>query len=567
MNYGDIVAYLLQQGYRATLITLGNNDWIEIQHEIEGRLLKLHHCCVDELCATPHFLLENTSEHGKLAHVLPIRSTDFGNVCIGDQDSFSLNYDRPELVFAESLDRHIAQLTQAILDPVWNEKELLREFYSNWLEVCAHRNFDLLCAANGDLEEIKIYSPTPDRKWGFESMYFGITTSASTLAEFSYISKQNKGRKLAGDGFIIPLDNLMPAPSSESEVETWYLRTINKNHLPPAFEHKKGRRFWLIFNAETASGRTWFGINLDYSEKGKKVLPKKQEALKNWSITPIGVQIFNKDRLMPRSGADLDLDNKSILVVGCGSVGGEIVQKLGAAGVGNIVLCDPDIYSIDNIYRHVLSDHFIGCNKAAALSIQLETKYPWIKTKYQDKKLLDLRDKGFLEPFDLIVIAIGSPTHERLFHDFIVKNRISTPIVNTWLEGYGIGGHAVLDIKNTQGCLRCAYVDLQTDISGLSSNLNFLEPDQSLTINHAGCGNLFLPYNAISAAKTALIASDLIIGALLGKIKSSTKASWKGDDADVVKKGFSLTHRYTTFNKSFELVPLYNEECNLCHEE
>ena len=268
---------------------------------------------------------------------------------------------------------------------------------------------------------------------------------------------------------------------------------------------------------------------------------------------------------MPRSGANLELEEKSVLMVGCGSVGGEIVYKLGAAGIGKMVLCDPDIYTIDNIYRHVLSDHFIDCNKALALSLELDSKFPWIKTQYELRKLLDLRNTNYLNSFDLIVIAIGSPTHERLFHDFLVQNQIKTPVINTWLEGYGIGGHAVLDLQNANGCLRCAYVDLQTGARGLSSNLNFLDPDQDLTINHAGCGELFLPYNSINAAQTALIATNLAIDTLLGNVTSSSKVSWKGDCSDATSHGFSVTHRYTCFDKSLQILPLYNEDCDICH--
>jgi hypothetical protein len=565
MNYQEIASYLCDQGYSVTLENIGVLDCLVVNHDFEDGNLKLIHFCVDEIDCLPTFFLGNLSQYGNLAHVLPLEKFDLGSVCVGDQDSVSVNFEQPKFAFQESLERHIVFLRKIVLDAAWNEEELLREFYANWLRICSESSVDFICAASGDLEEIQILNPVSGRKWGFGSKYLGITQSASTLAEFSYIAQQGKSRSIGGDGFVIPLDNLKPAPTASELLGEWYLQTIKNNCIPSKFEQKKGKNFWLIFNAQTPSGRTWFGIKLNRNGNGKKTLPKNEESLKNWEIYPIRVKIFNKDRVMPRSGADLSLENKSVLVVGCGSVGGEIVYKLGSSGVGNMVLCDPDNYSMDNLYRHVLSDYFIGCNKAAALSLELDGKFPWIKTKYQSKKLLDLRDKNYLNSFDLIVIAIGSPTHERLFHDFLIKNRIKTPVVNTWLEGYGIGGHAVLDLQNANGCLRCAYVDLQTGARGLSSNLNFLESGQNLTVNHAGCGELFLPYNSISAAQTALIATNLAIGSLLGKITSSTKVSWKGDCSDVISHGFSVTHRYTAFDKSLQILPLYNEECDICH--
>lgn len=565
MNYQEIVEHLRNVGYTVSLEETSSTNYLEVTYEFDGNRLRLCHFCVEELSGLPSFYIRNFGEYGNLAHVTPSSTGEYGGVCVGDQDSISVNFEQPALAYEESLKRHIDLLKRAILDSDWNEQELLREFYSNWLSICDD-SAEFICAASGELEEIQIFGPVPNRNWGFEAKYLGITKTAPKLADYSYIAQQGKGRSQVGVGFVVPLNNLKSAPSTKAEVEGWFLQTIRDNNIPAAYGQKRDRRFWLIFNADTPSGRTWFGMQLSYQGKGKKSFPKTKERIKNWLVNPIRVTIFNKERLMPRSGAKLSLEEKSVLVVGCGSVGGEIAYKLGAAGVGKMVLSDPDVYSIDNIYRHVLSDRYIGCNKALALSFSLDSKYPWIDTKFDRKELLQLRDKHYLSSFDLLIIAIGAPTHERLFCDFLVAHDINTPVINTWLEGYGIGGHAVLDIRHSLGCLRCSYVDSQTGERGLSSNLNFLEPNQDLTVNHAGCGELFLPYNAVSAAQTALIASNLAISSLLGEITTSSKVSWKGDSSEIIASGFSVTHRYTVFDKSLQIIPLYNEECDLCHE-
>lgn len=565
MNYQEIVEYLNKAGYAATLVKSDNKNHLEVTFNFDGKQLQLRHHCTNELTQLPIFLLSNLEEFGNIAHVTPLNDGKYGWVCIGDQDSISVNFEDPARAFEESLKRHIDLLRKAITDESWNEEELLREFYSNWLAICDEKK-DFVCAASGGFEEIKIFGPVPKRIWGFEAKHLGITESASTLADYSYIAQQGKNRSRVGVGFVIPIQNLLPAPSTRAEIENWYLKIIADNDVPTSFTQKRDKRFWLIFNADTPSDRTWFGIQLIYQGTGKKSLPRTRERINNWSVAPISVTIFNKERLMPRSGADLTLEDKSVLVVGTGSVGGEITYKLGGAGVGKLVLSDPDLYTIDNIYRHVLMDRYLNCNKAAALCHSLHAKYPWINATYLDSTLLNLRNKQQLSSYDLIVIAIGSPTHERLFHDYLIENKIETPVINTWLEGYGIGGHAILDIKDSLGCLRCAYVDNQTGERGLSSNLNFVEPNQDLTVNHAGCGELFLPYNAVSAAQTALIATNLAIGALTGTITISSKASWKGDSYTCESSGFTVTHRYTVFEKSLQVLPLHNEECDLCHE-
>ncbi|MGR6778346.1 Mov34/MPN/PAD-1 family protein [Moritella viscosa] len=164
-------------------------------------------------------------------------------------------------------------------------------------------------------------------------------------------------------------------------------------------------------------------------------------------------------------------------------------------------------------------------------------------------------------------MAIGVPTHERLFHDYIVKSGANVPVLYTWLEGYGIGGHAVLDLPNKKGCLRCAYVEPNTGIRGLASNLNFIESDQDIVKNYAGCGEMFIPYGAISSTQTALIATDLAVNYLDGRLAESTKCSWKGDSSDSEAEGLKLTPRYNFFESSLKRQLLRHPLCDVCNSD
>ena len=44
------------------------------------------------------------------------------------------------------------------------------------------------------------------------------------------------------------------------------------------------------------------------------------------------------------------------------------------------------------------------------------------------------------EFWHLVVIAIGSPTVERVFAEYCRQEDVGVPVINCWLEGYGIGG-------------------------------------------------------------------------------------------------------------------------------
>jgi len=576
VDYEAITQHLVKQGYQATLEELDGVPYLKVTVDVSDSSVELVHFHVNEFSALPEFWLKNAAVYGALAHVLNIERIGYGHICIGDRDSISVNFEQPHLAVEASLQRHIDQVRQSIEDSEWNKQELVREFITNWNNAVLKPSDPqlILAAKERHLELMHVFNPRKGSGYGYASFYLGITDHVSDISEFSSIAPTNTdGRSPAGEGYVVPLGALSPPPVSRDELANWYISTISS--LPPGelskleklVSRRRSNRFWVVFNGDTTSGTAWFGVHLKPKGKGKRTLPLKASNLSEWSIKPIQVTVFNKERILPRGGAKISLSDKSVLLVGCGSVGGEIAYKLAASGIGKLTLVDPDVYSLDNLYRHVLDERLIGAGKALGLSLMIESKHPWTKCTHVNSRLLDLRGKEIRKNFDLMIVAIGSPTHERLFHDFLVENNVSLPVINTWVEGYGVGGHATLDIPRSKGCLRCAYVD-HSDLSrGLASNLNFLESNQDVTLNHAGCGDLFLPYSTLNAGQTALIASDLSIHFLNGSIPESCKVSWKGDDTEALKAGLRTTHRYQVFQKSLMRLPLYDEHCDFCNND
>ncbi|MEH6651145.1 MAG: ThiF family adenylyltransferase [Motiliproteus sp.] len=574
LDYDMMARHLESSGYSVTARTYDGVPAIVINHSVGSHQVVLIHFEVSQFKRLPVFVLDNSASYGQLAHLLTVPDKTYGSLCVSETDALSVNYEQPHLAIEASLARHLDILSKAILDPEWNKAELLREFQANWSFVCAHGDQELVVAAEeGSSETIEIFKPVDGAKFGLDSKLLGITESAHKLSDFSYIkwSQRRSNRKVCNaSGYVLSVNELPLPPTSQSSVKAWYLSLINT--LPDTARSQfiqragsfRSTEFWLVVNGPSPSGTVWFSLCLSSSKK--RSLPFSADKLEPWSVDAREVVLFNPALLMPRSGADTGLLDKKVLLVGCGSVGSEIAVKLASAGVGNLTLLDPDDFELENLYRNALDISWVGLSKALALNYQIGSNYPWITVKGYTGRLLDSRtlQRELLTSFDLIVIAIGSPTQERLFQDHLLSHNIKTPVINTWVEGYGVGGHASLDIPTSQGCLRCAYVDNAALTRGLSSNLNFLEDDQSLTVNHAGCGQLFLPYSGINSAQTAIMASDLAVKYLRGLITESSQVSWKGPSADAEEKGFQLTHRYYCFEQSLEIVPLFNEYCDVC---
>jgi molybdopterin-synthase adenylyltransferase len=61
----------------------------------------------------------------------------------------------------------------------------------------------------------------------------------------------------------------------------------------------------------------------------------------------------------------LRLAQSHVLLVGCGGLGGHVLESLVRTGVGRITVCDPDVFELSNFNRHLLATtHNIGQSKA-----------------------------------------------------------------------------------------------------------------------------------------------------------------------------------------------------------
>lgn len=574
INYDDILKHLDDCGYKVEESYFLEQPCLTVFLNIDNNKIKLVHFKLDQLTEMPLFFVKSPLALGRLAHISlhEIEDEELGMFCVNTPESLSINFDRPKLVFEETLKRYENLLTEVIMDDNFNQLEQLREFQAHWLNIYTDSHKKIICTSeSGDFEILNIYAPPSE--YGLGSYYIA-DSKESELSDFFELSLKYNSRKIARKrGYILPLQSLSPAPWRKEELSDYYLNCLSQlsKEDERLFQDQSGYRsneFWLIFNAPVPSGKTWFCIYLKLKDKkSKKSLPLNREALDKWDISAIEIISFNRELMMPRSGAEVALSDKKVLLVGTGSVGGEIAEKLASSGLGFLDMIDPDCFSLDNLFRHTLDLNSLNRPKTSALQIELLGKNPWLNTRAFHDKLLSLTKNELiksLELYDLIIIAIGNPTHERLFSRKLKENNINVPVINTWVEGYGIGGHAILDIPKSKGCLYCAYTE-PTGINGLNSNLNFLKEDQNLTKNHGGCGSAFLPYSGLSASQTALIATDLALKYLLREITESSKISWKGSEVKAKEEGFELTDRYYLFQESLIPLSLHNPLCDFCN--
>lgn len=76
--------------------------------------------------------------------------------------------------------------------------------------------------------------------------------------------------------------------------------------------------------------------------------------------------------ILKESDQDL-LSKKSVCVIGCGGLGGGVIENLTRLGVGELTVVDSDVFDMTNLNRQVLSnEENIGKSKAAEAASQMK---------------------------------------------------------------------------------------------------------------------------------------------------------------------------------------------------
>jgi molybdopterin/thiamine biosynthesis adenylyltransferase len=252
----------------------------------------------------------------------------------------------------------------------------------------------------------------------------------------------------------------------------------------------------------------------------------------------------------------VNLSTKKVLLIGCGSVGGLTAYELVRSGILNLTLVDPDKFTLENTYRHVMGNSKLNKYKASALKEDMLHKYPYLSCNAINRTIEDAieMESLILGDFDLIVVAIGTPTTELWLNELIQKQYKNLTAIYTWLEPLGIGGHTLLVTPTLKGCFECLYSS-EDEESYLFNRASFAAPGQQFASSLTGCNNLFTPYGSLDASSTAAMAVKTALRFLLGKEKQSALYSWKGESEEFLANGFVLSDRYSLSQEQL------NEHC------
>lgn len=550
---------------------------VEGNIELDGKKARLRIELEESFPNTPpRFFLTPPMAFGRLPHVQP----PHGYICSLPKEGLLLDRYNPEGVLREGYKRAILLLQQGCSGQ--NKWDFLNEFEAHWPQIIE----ETIIASEPPflrpfLDSYIIPSKQPKQirlAYNKENKYVAFFDERDTTSQFTERVSTNFESQ---DAIYVPLCSkaFFDLPHPERAWSLQEVRELVHSHTTketlPALEEmitwKPRKHEAILFGMPRPSGgHVLFGLLLSHTiENRAQEHPLFSHDELNILINPFIVVRFDKDFILPRGGGIEELQQKSVIIIGCGSVGGHIASTLATSGIGRLTLIDHEIIESANIYRHNSGAVGVGLPKVYILKAELEAKVPFVKITPVAEMIQSIVETRFefLKESSLVVVALGDPNLEFIINERFQQTKNSPPVLFTWLEPFGIGGHALLTNNGAGGCLQCLYTASANDETWqLCNRAAFAAPGQDFTRSLTGCGRFYTPYSNIHAIKTATLASELATSYMQGYQHYNPLISWKGDATLLKKNGFTVSYRYQlTKEQLFEGCFGYiNPVCPVC---
>ncbi|WP_169801060.1 HesA/MoeB/ThiF family protein, partial [Novosphingobium naphthalenivorans] len=208
--------------------------------------------------------------------------------------------------------------------------------------------------------------------------------------------------------------------------------------------------------------------------------------------------------------------DKTIALVGCGTIGGYLAKFLAQSGAGAnkpLFLIDRQLLSPGNIGRHLLGTAYIGMPKAEALRDELKRFHPDCDARAVSDEFAACLD--VVRSADLIVDASGEwntqcALNGQFFEDQEIK---AEAILHSWICGNGAAVQSFTNLKGDDFCFRCMRPD-----PSKPSRYTALNPKTEAVIEEATCGDgAYFPYSVAAPSMAAGLTLEMALGVINGK--------------------------------------------------
>ncbi|MBI40612.1 MAG: hypothetical protein CMF59_13515 [Leptospiraceae bacterium] len=454
-----------------------------------------------------------------------------GKICWVETDDVIIDTSRPKDVLAEALGRVKGLLLR---EPAEQMSEIQRELVAYWEDKTTIKCFRSLLTAN------ERSRPIVARIHSQPATGVVFADSDEQLEEWSKHLSYYDNRKI--NAYYLAINSAFPVPRITSRFKLVdfleFVQEIAEAESALAFEtwlRSKGLPAFLIISVKNTdeSPRTLLlaEMTTNYSRhgfsRGKVPTSIQVDRSMSDSVNRRSISRIDSEYVIQRSGGVLQFQNRSAVIIGCGSVGSHIVDFLASAGIGRIDLFDGEFLLPENIYRHALGFSETHKFKVNGLAQRIGRALPHVNIVPHPEalRLDDQTQVASITSADLVIFATGNMQFEIMASSAL---NISGGVIHAWLEPLGIGGHVLgrPDVAKP-GCLRCLFQPDET--LGIRNVKSLVKPGINFKRTLAGCAGTFTPYGKTAAVRAATEAADLAGKILANELQESLLISWTGD--------------------------------------
>ncbi len=144
---------------------------------------------------------------------------------------------------------------------------------------------------------------------------------------------------------------------------------------------------------------------------------------------------YQRNRNMINVQQQLQLFNSAVAVIGCGGLGGYVIEELARLGIGRLIIIDHDIFEEHNLNRQILSSiDNLGKSKVEAAEKRIHAVNPAIRVKSWKNAFTKYNGLHLLQGADLVVDGLDSIKTRLDLAD--ICNQKDLPLVHGSIAGW-----------------------------------------------------------------------------------------------------------------------------------
>lgn len=129
------------------------------------------------------------------------------------------------------------------------------------------------------------------------------------------------------------------------------------------------------------------------------------------------------------------LQKKSVCIVGCGGLGGNILEQFLRIGIGRITVIDGDCFEESNLNRQLLSnEHVIGCSKADEAYRRAKEVNSAVAVTAVSQFLTEENAESLLAGHDIVIDAVDNIAARKMMGR--VCGELGIPLVYGAIKGW-----------------------------------------------------------------------------------------------------------------------------------